>query len=414
MQQVAEPNGAADPATPGPVGLRRPEARPGSAGHVLDLIRRTGGLTRAEILEETGLARSTVAARLAALQSAGLVAAGGTTAVGRGRPPSQFHFREDSGALLLADAGATGVRVALTDLAGRVRLESRHDLEIRIGPQPWLRRVGELFAGLLERDGARPGFVRGIGLAVPGPVDFASATVVNPPIMTGWDRYPVREWFAATYDCPVILENDANAMALGEYHAEHAGRSSMVMLKIATGIGAGIIAGGRLYRGEDGAAGDIGHIQVSGPDGPHAAPLCRCGNLGCVEAYAGGWALLRDLREQGRDVSRVSDVARLLRSGDPAAVALARQAGRTLGVALADAVSLLNPGLVVIGGELGSAADTMVAGIREMVYARSLPLATRRLDIVPAALGEMSGVMGLAAALTDHIFDPARVDAALA
>ncbi|MBI3216367.1 MAG: ROK family transcriptional regulator [Mycobacterium sp.] len=391
-----------------------PEEGFGSAGHILDLIRRAGRLTRAEIIDQTGLSRSTVATRLDILQSAGWVASEQSTAA-RGRPPSHFHFRADQGALLIADAGATGVRTAITDLHGQIDHEMRAALDITIGPQAWLAEVNSLFDALLETSGTTKDLIRGIGLAVPGPVDFDSATVISPPIMTGWDGYPIRTWFAQRYPCPVLVDNDANAMALGEHALGFPERDSLVMVKAATGIGAGIIAHGTIYRGADGAAGDIGHIPIGPPDdnAQSAPPVCRCGNTGCIEAYAGGWALIRDLRADGRDVSTITDIVRLIEAGDPLAVQLVRRAGRFIGAALSDVVSLLNPSTVVIGGELAAGANMLVAGIRESVYARSAPLATRRLQIVPARLGDRAGTVGLASALTDYIFDINRVDAAL-
>lgn len=390
----------------------RPGA-PGSTGHVLDLIRRSGGLTRAEILEQTGLARSTVTSRLATLQEAGLVTTAGAAAAGRGRPPSQFIFRDDTGVLLLADAGATGVRTALTDLGGTVHREITESLDITMGPDAWLTEVSALFLQLLRQEGREPSFVRGIGLALPGPVDFSSGTVVEPPIMTGWNGYPIRTWFTGTYACPVIVDNDANAMAIGEFAASHTDRSSMFMLKVATGIGAGIIVDRQIYRGDAGAAGDLGHIQL-GPLADRPVPQCRCGNFGCVEAYASGWALVRDLRSHGRDVSDSRELLELVRSGDPLALSLTREAGRTIGIALSDAVSLLNPAIVTIGGELGDTAPNLVAGIRETIYARSLPLATRRLEVQGARLGQAAGLHGLAHTLTNHVFDPGRIDATFA
>jgi len=389
-----------------------PGTGPGSAGHVLDAIRRAGGLTRAEIIDATGLSRSTVGARLDLLGEAQLIGPATTSVSTRGRPPGQFHLRSDSGVLLVADAGATGVRVALTDLTGTVLHEARSALDVATGPKVWLSRVETLFDEALEAHGTGDARVEGIGIALPGPVDVASATVVSPPIMRGWDGYPIREWFKDRFACPLVVENDANAMTLGEYRAGHADRSSMLMVKVATGVGAGIIAGGTIYRGFDGAAGDIGHIQIPPPDG-EPAPLCRCGNVGCVEAYAGGWALVRDLNTGGRSVSSTSEVVALVAAGDPLATTLSRRAGRIIGIALSDAVSLLNPGVVVIGGELAAAEVNLVAGIRESVYRRSLPLATRQLQIVSASLGDQAGVAGLTAVLADHIFDPARIDAAL-
>ncbi len=388
----------------------------GSPGHVLDLIRRAGGLSRADIIAKTGLSRSTVAARLDTLQDAGWISSGQTTTA-RGRPPSHFHIRSDGGALLIADSGATGVRTAITDLRGEIGHELRIPLDITVGPQRWLAEVGRMFEDLLEKSGIAADFVRGIGIAVPGPVDFASATVVSPPIMTGWDGFPIRSWFAERFACPVLVDNDANAMTLGEHVTNFADQDSLVMVKVATGVGAGIIAHGLIYRGADGAAGDIGHIQISPPDNvatDESEPVCRCGNTGCIEAYGGGWALLRDLRAAGREVSAISDITRLLESGDPLAVSLVRRAGRFIGVALSDVVSLLNPAVVIVGGELAASAAILMAGIRESIYARSLPLATRRLQIVPAQLGDRAGAVGLTSMLADYIFDIRRVDAALA
>lgn len=385
----------------------------GTPGQVLALIRAHGDVTRAELVDRTGLARATVGARLDTLQQAGLIAPAEVTSTSRGRPPSRFRFRREAGVLLIADSGATGVRLAVTDLAGTVEAQSRLALDIATGPDEWLDEVVLAFKELLDGLGLSPSSVHGIGLALPGPVDNVAGMVVSPPIMTGWDRYPIRDKLGAHFTCPVVVENDANAMAIGEHRLAHPEVSSMLMLKLATGIGAGLIAGGSIFRGADGAAGDIGHIQVVVPE-EGTPPQCRCGNQGCIEAYAGGWALVRDLQEAGLDVATVHDAVQLIASGDPTATRLLRRAGRIIGIALSDAVSLLNPEVVVIGGELAAAENHLFAGIRESVYARSLPLATRRLQIVPAAQREMAGVSGLVTALCDHLYEPSRVDALLA
>ncbi|GAA2160087.1 putative NBD/HSP70 family sugar kinase [Humibacillus xanthopallidus] len=400
-------------ALPGPPYESFPTPPQGNPGQVLALVRSHGDVTRAELVERTGLSRATVGARLEALQQAGLITAAEITSTSRGRPPSRFRFRHEGGALLIADSGATGVRLAVTDLAGAVLDQSRLTLDIASGPEHWLSEVVGAFGPMLTELGLGSSDVRGIGLALPGPVDSVAGMVVSPPIMTGWDRYPIRSHLAAHFACPVVVENDANAMAIGEHRLAHPHVSSMLMLKLATGIGAGLIAGGQLYRGADGAAGDIGHIQVVVPE-EGEPPQCRCGNQGCIEAYAGGWAIVRDLRAAGEPVTSVHDAVQLIATGDPTATRLLRRAGRIIGIALSDAVSLLNPEVVVIGGELAAAENHLFAGIRESVYARSLPLATRRLQIVPAAQRDMAGVSGLVTALCDHLYEPTRVDALVA
>jgi predicted NBD/HSP70 family sugar kinase len=389
----------------GPSGVALP-------GDVLALLRAAGPLTRNDVMARTGLARSTVNQRLDALLRAQLVVQAGGETTARGRPPSQFAFNRNRGVLLVADVGATGLRAALTDLAGTVRLERTRRIDVAEGPVAVLGALTGFFDEMLAEAGHPPGDVHGIGLDVPGPVDFASGRVVSPPIMSGWDGYDIPGWFRPRFGCPVLVENDVNAMAFGEQRTVHPDVDSLLVLKVGTGVGAGIVWRGEVFRGADGAAGDIGHIQVAVPG--EAPPLCRCGNSGCVEARAGGWAMVRDLRAAGRDVASVDDAVALVLRGDTTAVGLARRAGRVLGSAVADAVSLLNPRAVVLTGQLAAAEEQLMAGVREMVYSRSLPLATSRIHITRSALGERGGVVGTSLLLADLVFAPQRIDRDLA
>ena len=381
-------------------------------GEVLGLFRTQRSLTRADVMQLTGLSRSTVNQRLDALLTAALVVPSGEGSPTGGRPASRFTFNGDRGVLLVADIGATGMRTALCNLRGEVSAESELAIDVAVGPQKVLSAADEMFTRLLADAGRSATEVHGIGIDVPGPVDFDSGQVVSPPIMSGWDRYDIPGWFAGRYGCPVLVDKDVNAMAFGEQRTAYPEIRQLLMLKAGTGIGAGMILGGEVYRGADGAAGDIGHVQVT-VDGAESEPVCRCGNTGCVEAYAGGWALVRDLRAAGHDVTTVDDAVNLIRTGDVTAVRLARRAGRILGHAIADAVSLFNPGVVVIGGQLARIEEQLFAGIREMVYRRSLPLATRKLQIVASTLGTRAGLVGLALLLADGIFAPERMDGLL-
>jgi predicted NBD/HSP70 family sugar kinase len=279
-------------------------------------------------------------------------------------------------------------------------------MDVARGPQAVLGAVGSRFTTLLAEAGREPREVMGIGLDVPGPVDFASGRVVNPPIMTGWDGYDIPGWFADKYSAPVLVDKDVNAMVVGEHHEYYSSVDDMMMLKVGTGVGGGLVTGGRVHRGADGAAGDIGHIQLTETGEP---PECRCGNLGCVEAYAGGWALIRELSATHPQVRTVDDVITTIRSGDITAQRLVRRAGRILGHALADAVNLWNPRVIVVGGQLAHADEQLLAGIREVVYRRSLPLATRNLMIVQSQLDPRAGIVGLAWLLAEQIFSPAAL-----
>jgi predicted NBD/HSP70 family sugar kinase len=384
-----------------------------TVGDVLALFRSVPGMTRAELIRRTGLSRSTINQRLDALLAAGLIVADGEEAPARGRPAERFRFARTRGVLLVADIGATGMRAASCDLAGSIAAEREVPVDVTDGPEAVLGEVDRVFDQLLRDGDHDPDQVIGIGIDVPGPVDFARGRVVSPPIMTGWDGFDIPGWFASRFGCSVLVDKDVNAMAFGEQRMVYPDVPELLMVKVGTGIGASHISEGRVRRGADGAAGDVGHLHVTVPD-VEEEPLCRCGNTGCVEAYAGGWAIVRDLVEAGHEVADVHAAVSLIRSGDVTAVRLARRAGRILGATIADAVSLLNPSVVVLGGQLARVDEQIMAGVREMVYRRSLPLATRNLQIVRSRLDQRAGPTGLALLLADGIFAPPRVEAFLA
>src|SRR5262245_41112547 len=328
---------------------------------VLDEVRLGRSRSRSELVARTGLGRAIVARRVGELIDRGLLAEGDVGPSTGGRPPRQLSFRADAGHVLVADLGATSIDVAITSLDGRIL--GHHDEPARIedGPDACLDRVDDLFDALLRTTRTIPGRLWGIGIGVPGPVEFETGRPISPPIMPGWDGYPIRERFSARYRAPVWVDNDVNVLALGEWRSGvAAGHDNVVVVKVGTGIGAGIIADGRIHRGAQGSAGDVGHIQVL--DDP--AVICRCGNVGCLEAVAGGAALAREgvaAAEDGRSPrllvaldqhGRVTaeDVARAASFGDPTAVALVQLAGRRIGSMLASVVNFFNPSLIVIGG----------------------------------------------------------------
>ena len=246
---------------------------------------------------------------------------------------------------------------------------------------------------------------------MPAPVDYDAARILGPSVMLGWDDFDIRGWMSAHFAAPVLVENDVNLMTLSEFRRFWPDVGQFLFIKAGTGIGSGIITDGRIYRGAQGAAGDIGHIQFSSVD----PPLCRCGKLGCVEARAAGWALARDLRTYGFKAQNARDVIDLVRINQPEAIQLVRAAGRVLGEVTADVVSVLNPAVIVIGGTLSEAEEHLLSGVRELVYQRSLPLATRKLQIAAARSDPGVGLLlGAAHLVIESQLAPAAVERTIA
>ncbi|MER7779874.1 ROK family protein [Streptomyces sp. NPDC096191] len=388
-----------------------------SAGALLHLIRSGRANTRADLQQATGLSRSTVGQRLDLLNRAGWLrhATGSSTG---GRPSHRIVFEPGHASVIAFDLETRHARAAVLDLAGTILAEHTAPLDVAEGPEPVLDRLAEWFPDLIAAAGIPASHVAGIGLSVPGPVDWESGRVIEPPIMPGWDRYPIRERLQQAYAAktgldpaahavPVLVDNDANLMALAEYQANHRDCASFVLLKVSTGIGAGVVIGDSLYRGIDGGAGDIGHIRLH----DRSDALCMCGSHGCLAAVASGRAIAKELSALGLDTTSGRDVRRLLNEGHPDAVRLAREAGRRVGEVLVTVVTLLNPGVLMIAGELSGVP--FLTGVRELVYQRAMPRATASLQVVTSRLGDHAGLVGAAAMVVEHLYSPAGADARL-
>jgi len=382
-------------------------ANPSAAGHLLHLIRTGRARTRRELLDTTGLSRSTVAARLDQLVSLGYVREVGVETGSRGRPSNLLAFDATHGVVLAADLGATHVRAALCDLSGRALGETARQLHISEGPDAVLGWLESQWRDLLDHSPYGRGDVIGLGVGVPGPVDFAAGRPIRPTIMPGWHDYPVRERLEEAFGVVGFVENDANIMALGEFHVAFPDCPSLLFVKVATGIGAGMVVDGRLVRGANGGSGDIGHIRLPDSD---SGWVCACGARGCLAASASGGALARRMREQGQAVETSRDVAELAHRGDLLAIELIREAGLLVGEVLATAVSLLNPAVLVIGGDLVHAQEHFMAGLRERLHQRAQPFATRDLKILTSTLGDRAGAVGAARLVIEEVFSADAVD----
>lgn len=373
-----------------------PLAGRGGAAVVLSTIARLvasgAAVSKADLVPETGLARTTVSTAVDELLARGVLRLDGTRpTTGRGRPADRLALAPHGGYVLLADVGARSAQLAVVDLSQRVLAHRHARIDVRDGPETVLGVVEEGLRALCRDTGDRP--VRSVVIGLPGPVDGRHGVPVRPPIMPGWHAYPVSARLREAFGCPVALENDVNLRALGEARALPPDQAPLLFVKVGTGIGGGLVdVTGGLHHGADGAAGDIGHVRVRGaPDEP-----CVCGNVGCIEAVASAGAIVARLQRAGHPVASIDDLRAAIGRGDPAAAGEVREAAGLVGELVATLVHLYNPARVAIGGALTAASDDLLAGVRGVVYQRALPLATRNLVLAASVLGEQAGLAGAA------------------
>ncbi|GAB6987232.1 ROK family transcriptional regulator [Nocardioides pyridinolyticus] len=388
---------------------------------VMRRVRALGPTTRADLGRSLGVGRGVINQRLGVLRELGLVEEAGVRTSSGGRAPRELRFRAAAGYVLVAELDALSFVAGVSDLTGAIVVREEHGVDLADGPAAVLDRLGAAWERLCASSGVRADRVWGIGLGVPGPVEFASGRPIAPPIMPGWDGYDVRAHLARRFAVPVWVDNEVNLEALGEARAgSGVGVTDMVFVKLGVGIGAGVISGSRLHRGAQGAAGDIGHVAVMGHDEP-----CRCGNTGCLEVVAGGGALARRAVERAAAEGgpllagavaagaplEIADITTAASQGDQLALDLLTGSARLVGGTLATLVNFFNPSRLVVGGGLVQGSDLVLSTIREVVYGRSLPLATRSLVIRPSSLGPTAGLVGAAAMAVDELLADRRFHA---
>lgn len=399
-----------------PLFLHAASEQPRTLATVLDLVRSGRARTRPEIGREAGLARNVVTDRVELLTNVGLIVEGDLGLSTGGRAPRELRFRAEAGYILVAELGATLCGIAIADLSGKLLRTVETPIDVKIGPVSTLEHVDSLMREIVGD--LSPELIWGVGIGLPGPVEWETGRPVAPPIMPGWDGFDVRGFFTSRYNCAVWVDNDVNVMATGEVRAGVAqGHDNVIYVKIGTGIGSGLFSQGRIHRGAQGSAGDIGHLAVPGE---HTSVICRCGNTGCLEALAGGAALARDAitaaddprstylqqaKQAGRDMTSGLIIESALH-GDPVATEMLTASALFVGEALASMVNLFNPSMIVIGGSVGRSLDMYLATIRRAVLNRSLPLATRSLQIVTSPLGDQAGLIGAAYTVIDELLSP--------
>ena len=393
------------------------------AVELLTHLRAHGPMTRSEIGAVTGWARPTVNRRIEELDGIGIVRPLSMPSPTGGRPAQGFAFDASCATILTIDIATTATTIALCDL-------SAHPTETRtiaVGaenePEETLALIRATADAMLAGGAdaplspVAPTRLCAVSVAVTTRVETTTGNIIQAPVMRHWENHNLRDYFTAHYHVPAFVENDANARALCKAYelAEdgtgtgYAGTergdgtpmiADLLYVHAGMGLGAGVISSGTVMHGAFGAAGDIGHIHVFGEDG--AQSFCRCGNTGCVEASAGGWAMIQALRDASRPVRTLGDVVELADHGDVETVRLIRRAGRLIGDTISACVNLLNPSCIVVGGELSHCGELLMSGIRERVWARAQPLATTSLRIESCSDEAQAGIIGLAYAAIDQ------------
>ena len=386
-------------------------------GRLINLVRGGRASTRSALERESGLGRKVVAQRVQQAIDVGLLEDGDLAPSGgeRGRPSRLLRFCADAGHVFVGQVSAIEMTAAVATLDGAI-VSSLHEVwDAGAGPDATLETLDGLFVRLARRTRARPW---AFGIGVGGPVDFGTGRLVAPPILPGWDGFSARSWLRERYDAPAWVDNDVNLMALGEWHrGEPRDGTDLLYVHLDQGVGAGLVSGGHVFRGETGAAGDIGHLQVT--DDP--AVLCRCGRVGCLEAVAGGWRLVRELtahadespylaaRLAERGELMAQDIGAAAAAGDPVAVEPVLRSARIVGQTTANLVNFVNPGTVVLGGGAARAGDEVFHVFEQAIRARVSPLAGQGLRIRPSSLGFQEGLIGGAIVAIEQLFGPDSV-----
>lgn len=363
----------------------------GSAGQVVALLRGRGPLTRADVGASLGLSRATVSATIAQLMQGGWVdeqpATVGVTV--RGRPPTLLLLTKQAGLAVGVDLGRSHARVVLAHLGHEVLAERALDMDETWRVADALDAVDRLVDEVVDAAGVDRARIVGVGLGLPAPLDMSghSTSTTIPP---DWVRDDPARAFAERLGVPVVADNDANLGALAEARwGAGRGATTLVYVKASTGIGAGLVLDGRVFRGSSGTAGEIGHVTVD-EDGL----VCRCGSRGCLEVHVGGRALIAQVAHRHAGIGTVPELIAAAKAGDLACIRVLSDAGETLGAALAAVLNVLNPDRVVLGGELGAAGELVLASLRDRLGRHALASAVSSTTVVDAELGERAESLG--------------------
>ena len=370
-------------------------------------VRLAGSLTQAEIARATGLSAATVSNIVRELSNSGTVRVTPTSA--GGRRARSVSLSGDAGVVVGVDFGHSHLRVAVGNLAHQVLAERAEPINVDASAGPSFDRAEQLIEELVEQTGAGSGKLIGVGLGVPGPIDVETGILGSTAILPGWVGVNPREEMSSRLGMPVQVDNDANLGALGEMvWGSGRGLTDLAYIKVASGVGAGLVISGKLYRGPGGTAGEIGHITLD-----ESGPVCRCGNRGCLETFTSARYLLGLLGGSHGPGLTVPRMVQLAREGDPGCRRVIADVGRHVGMGVASLCNLLNPRQAILGGELAEAGELVLGPIRESVARYAIPSAARQLLVVPGALGSRAEVLGALALVLSEMGDATVLEESL-
>jgi len=373
------------------------------SGVVLDLIRSKTATTRTALIDQLGWSRITLARRLDELLTADIVVVSGQTDSSGGRPAESFAINKDVGILFSVDIGGSHTRVAITDLISTILIEDEADIGLWEGPDAVFTWAGQVFDYLLRRLGKTRADVRGIGVGVPGPVDAASGRLASPQIDPQWNDLLVKDYFPAEFSAVFAVDRDVNVMAAAESRLGWPEYQDLTVVKLGLGIGCALVLDGRVYRGARGGAGDFSHSFRYGEES------CSCGRRGCLEAVASGYAIRRELNARGYRIRTSGDIVSLARMGSPDVVELLAAAGSEIGRALVDVAGLLNPAVIVIGGQMAESGDPLLSSIRDSLLQHVRAFSGTELVVSQSRLGNKAGVLGASLIAQDALFEADRI-----
>ncbi|MDT0266278.1 ROK family transcriptional regulator [Streptomyces sp. DSM 44915] len=366
---------------------------------VIRAVRAAGSLTQADIARTTGLSAATVSNIVRELKELGTVEVRSTSA--GGRRARSVSLSSDAGIVVGVDFGHSHLRVAVGNLAHQVLAEEAEPLDVDASAEQGFDRAEKLVGRLLGVAGVDRAKIIGIGLGVPGPIDMTSGTIGSTAILPGWRGTNPGAELAARTGVPVHVDNDANLGALGEsVWGAGRGAGDLAYIKVASGVGAGLVVNGRIYRGAGGTAGEIGHITLD-----ESGPVCRCGNRGCLETFTAARHVLPLLQPIHGPELTMSQVVRLARDGDPGCQRVIGDIGRHVGTAVAQLCNVLNLSRVVLGGDLAEAGEIALGPIRDSVGRYAIPSAARQLTLTAGALGGRAEVLGALALVLREMGD---------